>query len=396
MFELYELLRKNPHYGEFRFTSNGLYYQNHYLDFNGFSVENFLTQNSKFVTDIGVLTPEAIFHILDIHVKENKMRQQQLNEVESFEQLKPLSPEIKDIRLIQKKDERGLDKTYIYYIDQYGVNHILYKYAPTDILQVYRNLLLEKKGAITEKDLFEALERKMKNVSLETLDQASKVKESSESHINQLKDAEFQHMTRQNAFGNQEHDLYVNGDGEILSYHQKENGDMEREEHSGGHFVSESSTELEQTTTSMETEVTQVVSFISFNEYENFILTHAFLTEEEQKKVELFENFLFDLIVYQEYLSPNLQQILFRYYHLMETVAVNSNLSQVSSDALTRFYDMKERSKHVTIQNVSSKIRTLEKQTDSMDQAGFLSYVLFFFLLFLCIALFVAGILLAL
>lgn len=394
MYQLISLIQQNPNHQEFSFQGNRLYYQGKMISLENFSLDIFLRENDKFVKEISILEPDAIFHILDVHVKFEKMKQVQNTEEKMMNEIKQVSPEIKDMKVIHKKNEDGFEKTYVYYIDQYGVNHILYKYAPTDILKVYQELLIEKKGHITEKDLYEALNRKLKEIPLETLEQVNSRENAKEDYKERLKLENEKNNTRKEALGNEKHGLYITDMGDVINFQRDKDGNLLKEEHLGGNFQNDvKSLEMKSEISEISEKSVDFVPLISAEKYESLIMHQVMLSEEEQNQVFLYEGYVFDLMVYQEYLLPGLQEILSYYYHLIEILSSNPNLSMIGQDALKRFYEMQGRKKNIKIQNVNVKFRTLEQQKPSMQEAGYVSYFLFGFLLLGSIVLLVAGIL---
>ena len=304
--------------------------------------EEYFRNNMFINASLDKLTPLELFSILkteDIALQQQKVAGK--NELEVIQETNPL---IKNIGYITKKDEFGINRNYVHYVDEQGMDHVLYQYAPGDVLRVYQELLATQGATITEKDLFHALNRKMKNVGLDSLENLQNPSETFSSALESLnRDAGSSRVK-----GNEEHQMAV-VDNEVYMYQKDNHGNLIRTKHALNQ--EEESFSQEQTQDAVVEEEPQhdeEVIFISEEKFYQLIMFEGTLTEEEQKQVDLFYGFLSDVMMYQDYLSEESKMFLERYKTFIMQFQLQSNeqpLSSKEEEILNKYLELCEKKK---------------------------------------------------
>ena len=288
------------------------------------NLEEYFKNNMFINASLDKITSQELFSILkteDVSLQQQKMASK--NELEVIQEVNPL---IKNIGYITKKDEFGIDRNYVHYVDEQGVDHVLYQYAPGDVLRTYQELLSTQGATITEKDLFDALNRKMKNVGLDALENLQNPSESFSSALKSLDQGAGAARVR----GNEEHQMAV-VDNDVYMYQKDDQGNLIRTKYSLNQ-EGESFTQEQTQDAIVEKEQTdEEVIFISEEKFYELIMVEKSLSEEEQKQVDLFYGFLSDVMLYQDYLSEESKGFWRRYESFIIQIQLKSNEQSLSS-----------------------------------------------------------------
>ena len=288
------------------------------------NLEEYFKNNMFINVSLDKITSQELFSILkteDVSLQQQKMASK--NELEVIQEVNPL---IKNIGYITKKDEFGIDRNYVHYVDEQGVDHVLYQYAPGDVLRTYQELLSTQGATITEKDLFDALNRKMKNVGLDALENLQNPSESFSSALKSLDQGAGAARVR----GNEEHQMAV-VDNDVYMYQKDDQGNLIRTKYSLNQ-EGESFTQEQTQDAIVEKEQTdEEVIFISEEKFYELIMVEKSLSEEEQKQVDLFYGFLSDVMLYQDYLSEESKGFWRRYESFIIQIQLKSNEQSLSS-----------------------------------------------------------------
>ncbi len=116
---------------------------------------------------------------------------------------------------------------------------------------------------------------------------------------------------------------------------------------------------------------------ISFDEYKSIITNSDELTNDDRVKITNFENFLFSVIAYKDYLTPELYQIYEEFSKLWEYLESVKETTMVIEDAKYRYRDMLERSEKIELTRTKEKVQVLQKQLDNSAKAGYVSAFLY-------------------
>ena len=341
VFKAYE--EKYPH---IKVTNNILLYEGKKIDLKDISLKEILDRDS-----VTVLEEENLVHLIEIE----KMAKETLeNEQTMLEKAKESNPVIKNLALIEL-EKNGQIKKYVHYIDEHDRDHILYNYVPTDVLSIYKNLLQTQNGIVTEHDLYSALERKMKDVNLEVSYASSSL---NEEFAQEIKHHE-EEINRKGSYAkkNDEHEILVSNH-KIYSTYKDEEGNLHR---STNEMINNNETNVAVENTKQENiyqeemNEEEKVLFISEREFYILLSLDRKRTEEEEKQVELYYAFLYDIMTYQNYLSEEVLMFLNHY---------NQYLNQLQLLA-----DMRDgRSLNENEQNALFKRNELYEKLESQDR----------------------------
>ena len=132
------------------------------IDLNATNLQNIFNENLK--NNLSNLTIDDFGKILEIESKK-----EEILPTKTIEEEKKSNPRIKNFKVIKKVREDGSTIEYPYYIDEYNQLHILFNYANTNILNEYQKLFISLGGNVTARNLYDALDRKMKNINLQAI-----------------------------------------------------------------------------------------------------------------------------------------------------------------------------------------------------------------------------------
>lgn len=381
LFAYKKMLQVNPNIRNIKYDpkSDSLYLNGKSVSLKNFDLLSFLQnpQMSLFTSDFATLKEEDIYKVIEIHAKSIEIAQEKKKEEEQLNDLTKLANpenENSNIHIIHKKEEYG-EKILVHYVDEQGVDHVLDKYAPTDISAVYQSLLQSGKQKITDKDIYEALERRMKNVSLESSVAANNKMERSKEYLHEMNALE--KGNRENATtvkGNEEHNVFLK-DHEVVTFDKNENGDLIRESHTGTDIENREADaneteKVEQPTDEIAKELE--TKRISIEKYFSYIHKETPLTEKETEEKNYMESYFYDLQTYEKYLLPELANLLRIYRNEIEKIAFLENKNENEANALKAYQDMQERLDLSQNKELNQeKIRELIRKKPELKEAGY-------------------------
>ncbi len=353
-----QLVSQYPKLQGMKMEGNTLICNQSVYSIESLDVEKYLRENIYLNSSFDKIEANDLFNILK--VEDIAKKNEKLESEEELDAIKSTNPVIKNIGYIQKKDEIGVMRTYIHYVDEFDKDHILYQYAPGDVLEVYKDLLSKKQASVTEKDLFEALNEKMKNVELTSLynmhNLGEKYSKEMEEHNKKYGDSY--------ALGNEEHNIIVT-DHQVYTLQQDEEGNLKKE----GHSIVQESSGLEEDEKAeikeeQQNEVEEIL-FITETQFYEYIFQEKELSEGEQRQVNLFYAFLFDVMVYNDYLSDEAKSYLDRYNNMamqLQAREGETSLSAKEEEVLSKYYELieKKESQEITKDKIHEKVRTLK------------------------------------
>ena len=169
---------------EIQIQGTKLVYQGNVVDLKNLNINNFLKNNPRFVQDLPNMTPEAIFNVIKIHTTyADGEKKQKEKEAKEYIETNPI---LKQFSIVKRTDNDRVEHSYIRYIDDNGVNHIIAGLSYEDLLLAYKELIQSDTIIYTDKDVFEILKTKGQEIKLEDINEAKQRVDVSESHINNL------------------------------------------------------------------------------------------------------------------------------------------------------------------------------------------------------------------
>ena len=355
--------------GEIQIQGTKLIYQGNVLDLKNLNINYFLEQNPNFIRDLPNMTPEAVFNIIKIHATyANGEKEQKEKKAKEYIETTPI---LKPFSIVKRTDNERVEHSYIHYVDNNGVNHIIAGLSYEDLLLAYKELIMSDSMVKTDKEVFEILKTKGQEIKLEDINEAKQRVDVSESHINNLQKLDSDNNKAMemsiNIVGNEDHNIYINN-GHVVTIDQERNGTAVLEKHD--------------TTTGPEDSVViqDKIELISFSEYVKIIMNKETLSGDEKDKVDNYEAFLFDVITYKDYLTPELQEIYQKWMDLYQKLYYTPVMTPVIEETLKNYASMQERSNNVEITNAREEVMKLSRKNPDQSRTGYVSVIVYIFL----------------
>ncbi len=316
--------------------------------------------NANVLNNIDNLTEDDIKELFSIGIKSKESALlEENNNAEKFND----NPKIKNFKVIKKYREDGSYLEYPYFIDENNNIHILFNYAGTNILNVYQTLFLKNGGKVDGKELYQELERKMKNVELlPDYVEDEKLRETTKLESNIVNKTN----NDERVYLNSEHGIYRVGEN-IYTFDADNHGlnkntaNNENEEQ-----LATYNDEFNQESMYIENDKEKEANIINEEEYYMLI---KYATKEEMPEIGLFEGFIEDVMKYEEYISPKIKAVLDRYNSYMMSLENKENGTTYELEALKRYKEMLERKdvlkSELNKDNVMIRTRKLEEQYDN-------------------------------
>ena len=340
-----------------------LVYGNRRVNISKFDIELLMGDSLPFESQLTTLTPEDVFKIISLHAitLENKglEKEETKNETE-LKALQERNPKLSNIVISYRETPLGRKEEYINIVDSNGVDHLLHNVYNADIIYLYKEAL-NRYGSvdITPEQLFESFKRNCIEVPLEDTYDMTHREGTSKEFITKMEDFESKHLgDKHYALGNEDNDILISNDHTVTSYTKdkqgnliqndfgdstRENGEIAGSEGTSDNVQTEEPSPLaanESEGVMITPETIKAIDLISEKEFYELINSARALTEEETKQLDLFNSYLEDLILYKDYLLPELRNILARFEEVMEKFAVTEGLNNNQTTELDAYYQM--------------------------------------------------------
>ncbi|HIS87237.1 MAG TPA: hypothetical protein IAB49_03800 [Candidatus Caccenecus avistercoris] len=348
------------------------------IDLNATNLQNIFNENLK--NNLSNLTIDDFGKILEIESKK-----EEILPTKTIEEEKKSNPRIKNFKVIKKVREDGSTIEYPYYIDEYNQLHILFNYANTNILNEYQKLFISLGGNVTARNLYDALDRKMKNINLQAIytPLSKDISESAKLEVNAIE----KEKNDERVYANLEQGIYQRGNN-LYTFNAQNNGlnkdsiNTESEEKKEATYTDDFTSiskkeDLKGKDIEAETTNKEETKIISEEEY---YLLITYTNSQEKPEIGLFESFIEDTLKYEEYISPEILGILNRYQSYMANLENKGQATQYELEALNRYHAILERieQKKQTFNKENALIR-VRKLQEQYPKAG---YSLIYYILF--------------
>lgn len=386
-------INQSPEFKKFDIKDNQIGFNGQLIDFTYFDFYDFYAKNPNFKNNLPNLNAEAIFEILQIHAKfyEEENKKQEMT-TEDFDNLTKDNEILQKFHLIHNnKKVEGIVKNYIHYQDKSGKNYLLSDTNGEDVLKAYDALLAGRGQNFTEAELFAYLNSGKKSITLECLNDALMRNNATEEHLNNLKLLNDRNHaignTLDTPLGNDEEKIYISN-GVIITFNLNKHNEYVKESHE----VSEESKDVSIESSVQEEKIVEKekIPLISFEEYSDLIFKQSSYTEEEENKIKIFENYIFDVIVYKDYLIPEIYEYYTKVCNLTNYLYAIKEPTQNIIDTIKRYEDMFARSENVVLENVPEKVAKLIRTNPNLDKAGSTSTAIYITFLIIIIGILVA------
>lgn len=389
-------IKQCPEFKKFDIKDNKIGYNGEYIDFSYFDFYDFYSKNINFKNNVSNLNAESIFKILEIHAKfyDEKNKKQEMTS-EDFNEITKNNEILQKFQLIHNnKKVEGIVKDYIRYQDKTGKNYLLCDVNGEDVLKAYETLVTSRGNTITEDDLFAFLNNGKKNIKLECLNEALMRNDATEEHLNNLKLMNERNHATGNTLdtplGNDEEKIYISN-GVVITFNLNKHNEYIKESHEMSNEDKEVSTESKIQEEKVEEK--EKIPLIKFDEYYKLIFKQSPYTKEEEDKIKVFENYIFDVIVYKDYLIPEIYEYYTMFCNLTNQLYEIKDPTQNISDTIKRYEDMLARSENVVLENVPEKVAKLIRTNPNIDKVGSASMAIYITVLIIVIGLLIAIIL---
>lgn len=386
-------INQSPEFKKFDIKDNQIGFNGQLIDFTYFDFYDFYAKNPNFKNNLPNLNAEAIFEILQIHAKfyDEENKKQEMT-TEDFDNLTKDNEILQKFHLIHNnKKVEGIVKNYIHYQDKSGKNYLLSDTNGEDVLKAYDALLAGRGQNFTEAELFAYLNSGKKSITLECLNDALMRNNATEEHLNNLKLLNDRNHaignTLDTPLGNDEEKIYISN-GVIITFNLNKHNEYVKESHE----VSEESKDVSIESSVQEEKIVEKekIPLISFEEYSELIFKQSPYTEEEKNKIKIFENYIFDVIVYKDYLIPEIYEYYTQFCNLTNYLYAIKDPTQNIIDTIKRYEDMFARSENVVLENVPEKVAKLIRTNPNLDKAGSTSTAIYLTILIIVIGIFTA------
>lgn len=386
-------INQSPEFKKFDIRDNQIGFNGKYIDFTYFDFHDFYAKNPNFKNNLPNLNAEALFEILQIHAKfyDEENKKQEMT-TEDFDNITKDNEILQKFHLIHNnKKVEGIVKNYIHYQDKSGKNYLLSDTNGEDVLKAYDALLLSRGQDFTEEELFAYLNSGKKSITLECLNDALMRNNATEEHLNNLKLLNDRNHaignTLDTPLGNDEEKIYISN-GVIITFNLNKHNEYVKESHE----MSGESKDVSIESGIQEEKIVEKekIPLISFEEYSELIFKQSPYTEEEENKIKIFENYIFDVIVYKDYLIPEIYEYYTKVCKLTNYLYAIKDPTQNIIDTIKRYEDMFARSENVVLENVPEKVAKLIRTNPNLDKAGSTSTAIYITFLIIIIGILVA------
>lgn len=389
------MIQINDKLNDLKIVDNFLIWGEEKVDISNFDFTLLLNEGMPLMDSLDSLTAEDVYKIINIHALtinsqinlENKQGQKTKNEVE-LEALKEKNSLLKDITISYKKNEDGFNEEYINIVDSEGNDHLLHNYYRLDLIELYIDLVKQhgESNNITPEQMYSYFKNRCKEVNLENNRDMMKKSDVSEDFAEKVNNFEHDHQDNSHySFGNEEHDIIVSNDHTVSVYDKDDKGNSIQHSFSSQEKEDEENnktptTEEDDEKVVKKEEIVEKIDLISEEEFYNLINSYKSLTESESRQVGLFNAYLGDLIIYEDYLLPELKAILNRFKITIENLELqdSNTLNENQFNEIEKYHEMYEKKENVILnsnnRNLENEVKKLvlqkPKEIDTQQKSG--------------------------
>ena len=402
---------------DLRLDGNYLVYNGEKTDISRFNINDLLSGETNFAASLSVLSSEDIFKIIRLHalhlesLSNNKID----NNESKIEVIKKENPLMKNISIVTRNID-GYEDEYINIVDSTGEDHLFKNDRDINVFDIYNILRVKNPGRdVTPDELISEINRKLYEVRMQessTLLDSSATSEDFDNKITRVADP-YKNDKSTRVYGNEENDIAIVRDlddstnHDVITFDQNEFGDLIVQNHEqnvvGTDTSIKSDTTIEETSfesgtneeENTESEVFEkdeeevVALLISSQEFYDLLNSNDELTEEQRKSIDLYYAYLGDLVLYEDYLLPELKQILNQFrsyvYELQYGEVAEDSLKQINKkqqEAIDKSIAMEEKAaltnqEELTEDKIKDSVKKLElvKPVNNYENAGSVSVV---------------------
>ena len=334
---------------ELKIEGTNLIFNNEKCDISNFNLYDLINGDSEFAHSLSNLSSEDIFRIIRLHANLLKSQNNDLqnNNKNKIEIIKQENPFLKNITIVERPNGVSIDE-FINIVDSKGENHVFKNDTNVDIFSIYEQLKVQYGNNITPDLLIDAINRKLYEIRM-----------SNERNIDENNSEDFKNKIEQinkpykndNGYqvqGNEENDIAIvvdksnpekseiktftrdNGDLVINSHSQNVSGTVTNELSNNQSTTVNSTSEVNNEISSEKQiednkEIEQKIKLIPLEDFYKLYSPDKITSfnEEERDQVNLYYAYFGDLILYEDYLLPELRDILNKLRNFILNIELN-------------------------------------------------------------------------
>ena len=399
-YALKKLQEKNPNLMDISIKGNLLFYEGKTIDISNFSIGELMTDELPLINNINSLNSEDVFTIIELHAllinSKIKMMNDSKRQQATFQSNK--SNKL-FAQTFKKFDQLGREKQYIHVVDSFGKDNVYVneRHESFDDMDEFINNVCNT-STLSPEELCNFLEQKFRKIHLTDTYDLARDSKTNEDFNNKIKNFDEQHRNDRNfAVGNVEEDILISNDHTISSYKRDREGNLIQENFANAEIKrtmtdsvpthnheetekreeiqnQQSSNNDEDSFVNNEVDEFKIINLISFEEFSNLINSEDEYTQKEEYEIGLFNGYLEKLMLYEDYLLPDLQRILNMFKQMMEVfeVAEDGTLNRNQNKELNKFYEMQEKNEKIKkdnnqLQEVNSNVNKLILQKPNIN-----------------------------
>ena len=367
---LYEQYPEN--FKDLSLDGNDLVYNGERIDISNFNINDLLSGESMFTTSLSVLSSEDIFRIIRLHaltINSELKKDNNKSETErKMEEIKRDNPLMKNVSIVRRSNGIGEDE-YINIVDSLGEDHLYRNDRNVNFFSIYEELKLRNNGNVTPEDVIDEINRKLYDVSLDDSRDILSNSQTTEDFANKMTQTSNPYKDDNNhrVLGSEKDNVAIVTDEfnpdkhQVVTYKENEYGDLIMESHnqnvSGVDTVIGNNGDVQSTDTAVVNDINSdnmaidkpeeevVATLISSREFYELLNSNLDLTSEQRKDVDLYYAYLGDLILYEDYLLPELRQILEQFRGYVFELEYGDNEREINAkqqEAIDRNHKMEE------------------------------------------------------
>lgn len=399
-YALKKLQEKNPNLMDISIKGNLLFYEGKTIDISNFSIGELMTDELPLINNINSLNSEDVFTIIELHAllinSKIKMMNDSKKQQATFQSNK--SNQL-FAQTFKKFDQLGREKQYIHVVDSFGKDNVYVneRHESFDDMDEFINNVCNT-STLSPEELCNFLEQKFRKIHLTDTYDLARDSKTNEDFNNKIRNFDEQHRNDRNfAVGNVEEDILISNDHTISSYKRDREGNLIQENFANAeikrtmtdsvpthnHEETEKREEIQNQQSSNndrdsfvnnEVDEFKIINLISFEEFSNLINSEDEYTQKEEYEIGLFNGYLEKLMLYEDYLLPDLQRILNMFKHMIEVfeVAEDGTLNRNQDKELNKFYEMQKKNEKIKednnqLQEVNSNVNKLILQKPNIN-----------------------------
>ncbi len=297
-----------------------------------FNLYDLVNNNRSFLANIDTLTAEDIFKIIRLHTI--SIESKALDNEDRLEVIKRENPLLKNVTIIPRNERTGKEEI-INIVDSNGKDNMFVNTYRIDFFDVYEDVKAEVgSDEVTPEDLIAEINRRIHRIQLESardLEGKSDLSEDFDDKMTKVNDP-YQSSKTTNVYGNEEMDVALVSNEldpdkhEVVTFSNNDFGDTVIENHQQN-VDGEDTVSKKNSSTTTNTSVTkddevrednmihdkpeeEIVNLISLDEFISLVNSSQQLSPNQQEDLKTYYAFLGDLMTYEEYLLPELMEVL--------------------------------------------------------------------------------------